>query len=95
MAEIGQVEIDRENAEKEENPELRRRNINGNINEGSNDPEGAGGDDLMAEGPPSWEIPSTPVEGPATEHFNMSPKASPKRRADTDDMEDDERRTSD
>ena len=43
----------------------------------------------MAEGPPSWEILSTPREGPAAEHFDLSPRTSPKRRADNENMEDD------
>ena len=82
MAEIGQAEIDRGNIEKEDNPEPQHENIV----EGNNDPAGAGGDDLMAEGSP---VPSTPREGPVTEQFDSSRRTPPTRRADNDDMDGD------
>ena len=82
VAEIGQAEIDKEANEQDSNQAPQQEDTN----ENSNDPEGAGGVEPMAQGSP---IPSTSREGPAAEYFDLSPRSSPKRRAENDDMEDD------
>ena len=82
-AEIGQALVDNEN---ETDQELPQENINEDINESNNKPEGAGGVEPMDQGAPN---PATPIASSSTEHFDMSPRASSKRQAEDDDMEDD------
>ena len=82
VAEIGQAEIDKESGEQGNNQEPQQEDIN----ENSNDPDGAGGVEPMVQGSP---MPSTPREGPAAEHFDLSPRSFFKRRAEDDDVEDD------
>ena len=84
-AEIGQVIIDNENVEDDNAQEAPHNVIEENVDENNSSPEGEGGVEPMDQGAPN---PATPIASSSTELFDMAPRASSKRQAEDDDMED-------
>ena len=85
-AEIGQAKLDREeNQQKDDQVPQQEDNIEGAVEAG----EEVGEAEEIAPMDQGSPIPSTPMDGPAPQFFDMSPRgASPQRRAEGDDMED-------